>query len=185
MALPFVLQFHRTLLRSWTDDNAKEEQGDPLMPMLHALCQHQAFRSVQSHFGAGESLFAFHDDICIVSQFERQIHIGKSGTVGDSSWRTQRRRSGLVIWKINRRREYNGQEFVQKHVIVWNEGHDWPHTCVTTQQLLLDRIPLLPEVQSAWALLVHCTSARAQRSFQFAISHDTAFDSWDDHPAVA
>ena len=20
-----------------------------------------------------------------------------------------------------------GQEFVQKHVIVWNEGHDWPH----------------------------------------------------------
>ena len=62
-------------------------------------------------------------------------------------------------------------------MIVWNEGHDWPHkrrgcggkvfgtllghpTYVTTQlqlirqdqQLLLDRIPLLLDVQSVWAL---------------------------------
>ena len=120
---------------------------------------------------------------------------------------------------LGRPRYTTGQEFVQKHVIVWNEGHDWPHkrrgcgggldvnpevrgikvlgtplghpAYVTTQlqhirqdqQLLLDRIPLLPDVQSAWALLVHCASARAtyflrvvspEQSFQFATSHDTA-----------
>ena len=29
------------------------------------------------------------------------------------------------------------------------------------QQVLLDRIPDLPDVQSAWALLLHCSAARA------------------------
>ena len=38
--------------------------------MLYALGQHQALRSVQSDLDAGESLFAFHDDICTVSQPE-------------------------------------------------------------------------------------------------------------------
>ena len=107
-----------------------------------------------------------------------------------------------------------------EHVIVWNEGHDWPHkrrgcggkvfgtplghpTFVTTQlqrvrqdqQLLLDRIPLLLDVQSAWALLVHCASVRAtyflrvvspEQSFQFATSHDTrcgsVWEQWWESP---
>ena len=47
------------------------------------------------------------------------------------------------------------------------------------QQLFLDRIPFLPDVQSAW---VHCASARAtyflrvvfpEQFFQFASSHDS------------
>ena len=80
-ALPFVLQFHgNPSSHLWTDDSGVThgiwqgeggEQGDPMMPMLYALGQHQALRSVQSHFGAAESLFAFHDYIYTVSQPER------------------------------------------------------------------------------------------------------------------
>ena len=55
--------------RQWQGEGG--EQGDPLMPMLYALGQHQALRVVQSHLGAGESLFAFHDDIHTESQVER------------------------------------------------------------------------------------------------------------------
>ena len=76
-ALPFVLQFYgNPSSYLWTDDSGVThgiwqgeggEQGDPLMPMLYALGQHQALRSVQSHLGAGESLFAIHDDIYTVS----------------------------------------------------------------------------------------------------------------------
>ena len=35
------------------------------------------------------------------------------------------------------------------------------HKRVTEHQTLLDRIPLLPDLQSAWSLLLHCASAKA------------------------
>ena len=50
-------------------------------------------------------------------------------------------------------------------------------------QTLLDRIPLVPDVQSCWALLLHCAAARAsyfirvvppELSEEFATSHDNA-----------
>ena len=42
------------------------EQGDPLMPMLFALGQHQALEAVQSRLRDGEKLFAFLDDVYLV-----------------------------------------------------------------------------------------------------------------------
>ena len=51
------------------------------------------------------------------------------------------------------------------------------------QQMLLDRIPLIPDVQSSWCLLLHCAAARAnycirvvppELSDEFATSHDNA-----------
>ena len=51
------------------------------------------------------------------------------------------------------------------------------------QQMLLDRIPLIPDVQSSWALLLHCAAAWAnyyirvvlpELSDEFATSHDNA-----------
>ena len=39
------------------------EQGDPLMPMLYALGQHQALLAVQSQLLPNEPLMAFHDDV--------------------------------------------------------------------------------------------------------------------------
>ena len=51
------------------------EQGDPLMPMLFALGQHQALRSVQSQLPQDECLLAFHDNIYVVSQPEQTVEI--------------------------------------------------------------------------------------------------------------
>ena len=45
------------------------------MPMLYALGQHQALRSVQSQLLQDERLLAFHDDIYVVSQPERTVEI--------------------------------------------------------------------------------------------------------------
>ena len=72
---PFLQFYQNPSSYVWTDESGVThgiwqgggEQGDPLMPMLHALGQHQALLSVQSHFGAGEYLFAFHDDIYTVT----------------------------------------------------------------------------------------------------------------------
>ena len=47
------------------------------------------------------------------------------------------------------------------------------------QQLFLDRISLLPDVQSAWAFLVHCASVRATYFLRVASSHDTVLGVFD------
>ena len=62
---PFVLQFYgNPSSYLWTDDSGVThgilqgeggEQGDPLMPMLYAVGQHQALRSVQPRLGPGVS----------------------------------------------------------------------------------------------------------------------------------
>ena len=60
----------------WTDQHGDAhvveqaeggEQGDPLMPALFALGQHRALQEVQAHLLPGEHLFAFLDDIYVVS----------------------------------------------------------------------------------------------------------------------
>ena len=115
------------------------------------------------------------------------------------------------------------QGMSSENVIVWNEGHDWLNkrrgcggkvfgiplghpTDVMTQlqrvrqdqQLLLDRIPLLFDVQSAWAFWVHCTARTSvpatyilrvvspEQFFKFARSHDTrcgsVWEQWWESP---
>ena len=67
-----------------------------MMPLLYALEQHQALRSVQSQLRPSEGLLAFHNDIYVVTSLERmcevrtisreglwdnsriQIHVGKT-----------------------------------------------------------------------------------------------------------
>ena len=58
--------------------------------------QHQALRSVQSHLGAGECLFAFHDDIHTVSQRVGDIH----NLLRDELWQHSRIQicSGTQMW---------------------------------------------------------------------------------------
>ena len=43
------------------------------------------------------------------------------------------------------------EDFVEAHLRARLQDH----------QLLLDRIPEVPDLQSAWVLLLHCASARA------------------------
>ena len=57
----------------WRDDVGEEyeivegeegEQGDPLMPALFALAQHDALAAAAGQLHVGERLFAFLDDLC-------------------------------------------------------------------------------------------------------------------------
>ena len=83
--LPFVLQFYgRPSSYLWEDDSGVTheirqgeggERGDPFMPLLFALGQHQALRSVQSQLLADERLLSFLDDIYVVSQPERTCEL--------------------------------------------------------------------------------------------------------------
>ena len=64
----------------WEDDSGEVhdidqgeggEQGDPLMPMLFSLGQHNALRAVQAKLQEGELIFAYLDDVYIVCSPER------------------------------------------------------------------------------------------------------------------
>ena len=79
--LPFVRMFygsHSTYL--WEDEagvvhtveqGEGGEQGDVLMPLLFSLGQHAALKAVQEGLQEGERLFAFLDDIYVVTSPER------------------------------------------------------------------------------------------------------------------
>ena len=167
------------------------EQGDPLMPMLYALGQHRALLAVQSQLLPNERLMAFLDDVYVVSEPERigelhntlrrdlwihsriQIHAGKT-----KIWN----RGGHVppdhdvLFAAARMEDPNAQiwfgdlqtpaglrgirvlgtplgteEFVQAQL----------RTTVGSHELLLSRIPLVPDLQSAFLLLLFCASSRA------------------------
>ena len=51
------------------------EQRDALMPLLYALSQHQGLLAVQSQLRSSERLFAFLDDIYVVSGPERTCEV--------------------------------------------------------------------------------------------------------------
>ena len=64
----------------WEDDDGVEhtirqgeggEEGDALMPLLFCLGQHSALEAVQDDMREGEFLFAYLDDIYIVTCLER------------------------------------------------------------------------------------------------------------------
>ena len=79
--LPFVLQYYgRPSTHLWEDENGTVreiqqgeggEQGDPLMPALLALGQHDALCAVQESLHPSEILMAFLDDLHVVSVPER------------------------------------------------------------------------------------------------------------------
>ena len=79
--LPFARQFYgRQSECLWYDGQGAAhsivqgeggEQGDPLMPALFALAQHPALEAVQASLQPDEVLFAFLDDIYVVSHPDR------------------------------------------------------------------------------------------------------------------
>ena len=79
--LPLVRALYGSQSRFlWTDDKGKQhvitqgeggEQGDPLMPALFALAQHDALVKAAGQLGSGERLFAFLDDLYLVTDRAR------------------------------------------------------------------------------------------------------------------
>ena len=166
------------------------EQGDALMPLLFALGQHAALVAVQSQLIAGEKLMAFLDDIYVVTRPERigavyvtlqnellahsgiRIHGGKtrvwnSGGVrppacdaleriaraadaDENVWRGSQlpfHQQGIKVLGT----PLGHPEFVRAHL----------DRIAIEHRTFLERIPSVPDLQSAWSLLLHCAAARA------------------------
>ena len=79
--IPFLLQFYgHPSTHLWEDEEGTVheiqqgeggEQGDPLMPVLFAMGQHQALQGVQDSLQPTETLMAFLDDVCVLSNPDR------------------------------------------------------------------------------------------------------------------
>ena len=196
------------------------EQGDLLMPMLFSLGQHNALRAIQVWLQEGELTSTYLDDVYIVCSPERvsaifailqeelwrhartRIHHGK--TRGEPVWQppvscdvqdraTRSRTGSRVHHSVERRRRRRTS--APRHYDPRNAlGEDFVRAfahIVDEHNVLLERIPSLPDVQSAWALLLHCANARANYALRvirqelarhFAQAHDAGLWRCVRHP---
>ena len=187
------------------------EQGDPLMPILFCLGQHAALASVKRELLEGEQLFAFLDDLYIICKPERvvevhrilsnklwehariSLHAGKTKVWNKSGVEPKDchvlqeaavlATPGAVVWRGDRSLPTCQQGF---KVLGVPFGHQdfissFLRGKIASHQTLLDRIPEVPDVQSAWLLLSYCAAARANfflrsvdpdESEEFAQAHD-------------
>ena len=175
------------------------EQGDPLMPMLYALGQHQALRSVESRLRPHERLLAFHDDVFAVAQPERIVAVHR--ILGEELWQHSRIRINAGKTQIWNRGGHvpsgyetllNEARAINPHAEVWFGGSDRPpeerairvlgtplgtaeyvrsqlDATEAAHQLLLQRSPAVQDLKSAWLLLLFCASPRA--TFYLRVCH--------------
>ena len=186
------------------------EQGDPLMPLLFSLGQPASLEALQRRMRPTERLMAYLDDIYFASRPERvgdvvaasvqelwahariRVHGGKThiwnraGTkprVCDILQRqTEETDPDARVWRGSEvptteqgikvlGTPLGHEDFVNQHLERTRQKH----------RKLLRRIPTLPDVQSAWLLLLHCASTRAnyllrvvrpEWALEFARTHD-------------
>ena len=96
--LPFVMLFYGEASSYIWENDAGEvqtvtqaeggEQGGALMPMLYALGQHRALEAINARLRSGERMFAFLDDIYVVSKPDRVAEI--YGIIEEELWRHAR-----------------------------------------------------------------------------------------------
>ena len=165
------------------------EQGDAMMPLLHSLGQHGALQDVSRRLGRGEHLFAFLDDTYIVCKPARvapicgflesalwrlagiRIHVGKTQIWNQAGIRpdicdalevSASKEPSVRVWRgsmVPTDRQgikllgtpLGHPDYVARHL----------QSVVQEHRVLLERIPRVKDLQSAWLLLLHCASARA------------------------
>ena len=186
------------------------EQGDPLMPSLFALGQHQALLETRARLHPSNALYAFLDDIYVtgppehtVGQFaivrealarhaNIQVHLGKTrawNSAGEEppgllevlplqdpenpcwtgNWALPAAEQGVVVLGSPvGSRDFIAAKLAQR---------------LQEQDRLLSRIPRVPELQSAWLLLLYCAAPRSTYLLRtlppadtavFAAEHDAA-----------
>ena len=181
------------------------------MPLLFSLEQHNALHAVQETLLPNERIFAFLDDVCglFAKQGGCNPHVVGERVVGPRENRVHAGNTKIFNRAGERPEACDHLERIARTMSeearVWRRGADIPevergikvlgtplghpvfvqHQLARVrahQQVLLDRIPAIPDVQSAWALLSHCAAARAtcfirvppECASSFARSHDTA-----------
>ena len=197
----------------WHDDQGRHhlisqaeggEQGDPLMPALFSLGQSRALQAIHSQLHPTEMLLAYLDDIYAVVAPDRvrtvydvmanelrthtriQLNSGKT-RVWNAAGATPPGLEALgpEVWVGNTTfpREQQGitilgaplgtAEYVAQQLLHSSQSH----------QALLERIPTVDDLQSAWLLLLFCASPRCNHTLRttppqltqgFATRHDTS-----------
>ena len=175
----------------WTDDQGTvhsipqgegREQGDAMMPLLYALGQHKALVNIAAQLKESEKLLAFLDDIYVVCQPDRvgiifetiKVELWDHAKIRINDGKTKVWNSaGIVpegieslgddVWKgssilpdfergLNILGTPIGTEAYVKAVL---------RKKLDEQKVLLEAIPFINNVQSAWLLLLYCGSSRA------------------------
>ena len=183
-----------------------------MMLLLFALGQHDAHSEVQNQLRPEEMLFAFLDDMCVVCRPGRVRSTPswqmRCGVMSASRCMQARRRSGpgqvsdqkhAISSSGEPTLQWNGRECSEEG---WRQRREnaaprsWGHfsdiqsswsticrPCVNTSKLSSTEFLLFPDVQSAWALLLHCATARANyfirvvppdNSHPHVVAHDNA-----------
>ena len=170
-----------------------------MMPFLYSLGQHHALEAIDRAMGANQHLMAFLDDIFFVTM---PREVGKcmpckrncaSILASESMW--AKPKSGIAqasdlwhatCWKglpeFSTHRPQCGGALIptaDQGIKVLGTPLEHPDFVARhlqrveqEQQILLDRIPSKSDVQSAWLLLLHCASARA--NYQLRVVHPSA-----------
>ena len=161
------------------------EQGDPLMPALFAMGQHPALEEVQAILQEGESIFAFLDDIYIICKPERVRTLFDATAA--ALWRHAKIQVNMGktrVWNAGGVEPPACRELGSEDAPCWVGDHTLHPTAQGLQilgaplgseqyvaskleetrrdhDILLDRIPEVPDLQSAWLILLLCASPRS------------------------
>ena len=192
--VPLVRMFYaRTSRFLWTDDDGVTwrieqgeggEQGDALMPALYALAQHRALVVAQAQLQPGERVFAFLDDLYVVSKRERAArayaiiasavrdhagvhsHKGKlkmwssaGGAPPDDVVALATREN--PVWMADAPDHLNGLVVLGTPLGRQDFVRAHAEKRMEEEQQLLDKLPRIPDLQCAWLLLSYCAVPRA------------------------
>ena len=181
-------------------------QGDPLMPALFALGQHAALAEARRQLRPDECLLAYLDDIYVITSPERtrvvfdllSLHLHRRAHIQLHRGKTRVCKSGLEppgirelgsvtdpVWVGDRGLPSDQQGLVALGVPCGHPAFVAAQLQLTRakQDQLLQGIRTLPDLQSAWLLLLFCASPRCTHvlralppvaSLAFAESHDAA-----------
>ena len=194
--LPYARQFYGApSVYTWVDGNATSheiaqgeggEQGDPLMPALHAIAQQPALHEVQAALREGEAIFAYLDDTYIVAAPERvkelyecyraalwsharvELNFGKT-RIWNAAGEEPRdiadlqQEGGDAVWVGDWSLPPEQQGLVVLGAPIGSEAYVQRQLRLKRDEhdRLLQRIPAVEDLQAAWLLLRHCACPRA------------------------
>ena len=217
--LPFARQFYADpSTYTWYDDDERAhnisqgeggEQGDPLMPALYALAQHEALCDLHSQLQDGEAVFAFLDDTYIVAAPDRVRTL--YDTLASALWdraRIRLHQGKTRIWNAAGEEPPNIGDLGGNEESVWVGDWTLPpesqgltvlgsplgHDAFVARQLrrkrddqdrLLQRIPTVDDLQAGWLLLHSCAATRANYLLRILPPHLTAEYATEHDAAVA
>ena len=166
-------------VRHSIDQHENGEQGDPLMPLLFSLGIQNALEEVRQSLEDGECLFAFLDDINVLSSPER------TRVVNDLLATTLGERASIQL-HTGKTRTWNSAgecpvDMVELGPDVWNllgikilgtpVGHDefvanFLEERLAEERKLWDAIPSIPDLQCSWQVLLQCAGPRCHHSLR-------------------